>query len=104
MACGPPLGTTAASTSASKKSSGGNFTANNNTTPTAASAVQVSLTDDPYPYPVFSRMSLRMSKLEMQDGTGNWVTIQDWGTNPGVFEVLNLRNGKVTKVASKAIP
>ncbi len=99
MACGPPLN--AAATSRGSFSGGGGGTTG---AAPAANAVQVMLTDAPYPYPIFSRISIRVSKVEVRDTAGNWVTIQEWGAAPGVFEVLGLRNGKTAKIATKSVP
>jgi hypothetical protein len=105
MACGKSGGTAATTTSGSSSSGGGGGSGSGGGGGGSGNGtVAVAITDDPYPYYVFDRISIKVSKIEIKDSSGNYTTIEDWGATPGSFEVLGLMNGRVTQMAAKSVP
>ncbi len=102
MACGPPLG--AATSSSGGGFGGGGGSSGRGGSGTSAAPVQVLVTDDPFPYPFFSTIALRVSKIEVKDTSGNYTTVEDWGASYGTFEILGLTNGKSLSMATKSLP
>jgi hypothetical protein len=102
MACGLPIGATT-STSSTGRSSGGSGGGGGGAG-TVGAPVQVLVTDDPFPYPFFSAIALRVSKVEVKDSSGNYTTLEDWGASFGTFEILGLTNGKSLSMATKSLP
>jgi hypothetical protein len=75
-------------------------------TPTGGTAAfQLLIADDPYPYPFFSHMSVRVTEIDVGDASGSFTTVATWQpTNPGVFEVFPLTNGSAINMTTGQIP
>jgi hypothetical protein len=62
------------------------------------------MTDAPFPYPLFNRMSVWITKVELEGSTGSFTTLADWSSNPQGFEIMGLQNGQTTSVIAAPVP
>src|SRR5579883_1907905 len=109
--CGPPLAATTSSGSSGGSSGSGNGSSSAGTgsgtgsgTAAGTAPVAVSMTDAPFPYPLFNRMSVWITKVELQGSNGSFTTLADWSSNAQGFEIMGLQNGQTTSVIATPVP
>jgi hypothetical protein len=73
-------------------------------TPVSTGPLQVSLTDDPLLYPFLTAISIQISKIEVRPSGGDYLTLEDWGNTPGLYELLGLVNGQTRSVLTRPVP
>jgi hypothetical protein len=66
--------------------------------------LQVSLTDDPFPYPFLSQVAVLLQRIEIEQAGGSWITLQEWGANPGLYDLATLANGQTRSLVARGIP